>query len=374
MSVFDDLIPDGFFDFLPGVGDDENDPSPTDIAVAAAQFITLGPTGFIVSSAVSNVIENVDLSAIGNRFIDRVDEAIDDNKTAIAARNLFNSVKTEVTNFIDNNEIRDRFSPTALQNLIEDEIIEDTNLVSRFQELVGRAAEGGQIGRFVDADDADNLIELTADDLLWEGGLRSLAGNDRVIGTENNDTANGNMGQDTLFGGDGDDYLRGGKDNDLLEGSSGNDILNGNLGDDTCRGGLGDDVVRGGQGNDVLFGDEGRDVLIGDLGSDFLYGGEDADDFILRGEIAGTDATTADRVLDFNPAQGDRLGLGGIADLSEISVGAVDVNQDGIGDTAILAGGDRVLGVVLDVQAAAFNVREWTFLASEGDLTLNSIG
>jgi Ca2+-binding RTX toxin-like protein len=204
--------------------------------------------------------------------------------------------------------------------------------------------------------------------------LRPLAGNDRVIGTEDNDTANGNMGQDTLFGGDGDDYLRGGKDNDLLEGSSGNDILNGNLGDDTCRGGLGDDLVRGGQGNDVLFGDEGRDVLIGDLGSDFLYGGEDADDFILRGEIAGTDATTADRVLDFNPARGDRLGLSGIADLSEISVGAVDVNQDGIGDTAIIAGGDRVLGVVLDVQAAAFNLREWTFLASEGDLTLNSIG
>jgi Ca2+-binding RTX toxin-like protein len=376
MDFFNKIIPDGFFDFLPGVGNDDQEETEAarDIATTAARFITLGPTGFVLSSVFSRLIGNVDVNQVGSQFLNRVNELIESNQTAVNSTQFLNSVVGEIRNFVDSNEIAQRFSLTEIADFVNTNLIENPTVQEGFSELINRAAQGSQLGRFVDADSASNLIEIALEDINWPGGLRGLEGDDRIIGSSGSDVANGNQGNDTIFGGEGDDFLRGGKDNDLLDGGIGNDVLNGNLGDDTIRGGTGDDLIRGGQGNDVLYGDEGRDILIGDMGSDFLYGGADADDFILRADVAGTDAATADRILDFNAAQGDRIKLVNVDDISNIILGAVDINTDGIGDTAIIDSNNRVLGVVMNVDVSEFNLLDYIQVVSAEDLGIDLLG
>lgn len=376
MDFFNKIIPDGFFDFLPGVGNDDQEEADAarNIAIKAAKFITLGPTGFVLSSVFSRLIENVDVNQVGSQFLNRVNQLIESNQTAVNSTQFLNSVVGEVRDFVNSNEITQRFSLTEITDFVQNNLIENTTVQQGFSELINRGVEGSQLGRFVDADAASNLIEMALDDINWPGGLRGLEGDDRIIGSSGSDIANGNQGNDTIFGGEGDDFLRGGRDNDLLDGGPGNDVLNGNLGDDTIRGGTGDDLIRGGQGNDVLYGDEGRDILIGDMGSDFLYGGADADDFILRADVAGTNAATADRILDFNAAEGDRIKLVNVADISDITLGALDVNGDGMGDTAIIDSNNRVLGVVMNVDVSQFNLLEYIQVVSPADLGIDLLG
>jgi serralysin len=184
-----------------------------------------------------------------------------------------------------------------------------------------------------------NFFDLTANDDIVQlangilrnnpGGLRALAGNDFVRGSGAAELMNGNSGRDTLIGGCGSDTIRGGQDSDILYGECGNDILSGNQGDDLAYGGTGNDFVRGGQGNDALVGESGNDTLIGDAGIDRLWGGEGADLFVLKRETRSfsqeigsaqprptdifttLDAVPADFILDYNPSQGDVIGLAG---------------------------------------------------------------
>ena len=72
---------------------------------------------------------------------------------------------------------------------------------------------------------------------------------------------------------------------------------------DQLLGGLSDDSLFGGQGNDTLTGNSGNDLLSGDLGNDELVGGLGADVFQLRADGG------SDLILDFNRAEGDKLGL-----------------------------------------------------------------
>ncbi|WP_293154107.1 MULTISPECIES: calcium-binding protein [unclassified Microcoleus] len=160
------------------------------------------------------------------------------------------------------------------------------------------------------------------------GGLLALAGDDFVRGSEDAEAINGNAGSDVLIGGFGNDTLWGGQDSDILYGEQGNDSINGNQGADVVYGGTGNDFIRGGQGNDALVGDSGDDILVGDAGVDRLWGGEGADLFVLRKEAGATsrefgsdrprpigtlpsplDEVPADFILDYNPAQGDVIGL-----------------------------------------------------------------
>ncbi|MGL5062933.1 MAG: calcium-binding protein [Microcoleus sp.] len=190
------------------------------------------------------------------------------------------------------------------------------------------------------------------------GGLLALAGDDFVRGSEDAEAINGNAGSDALIGGFGNDTLRGGQDYDILYGEQDNDLLNGNQGPDVAYGGTGNDFLRGGQGNDALVGDSGDDILIGDAGIDRLWGKEGADLFVIRREAgatsrefgsdrpkdrefpttppillespiqpkigmlpdppppagtfpSGLDEVPADFILDYNPAQGDVIGLAG---------------------------------------------------------------
>lgn len=175
----------------------------------------------------------------------------------------------------------------------------------------------------------DDIVQL-ANGILrnYPGGLRALSGNDFVRGSGAAELMNGNAGTDTLIGGCGSDTIGGGKDFDIIYGECGNDILSGNQGDDYAYGGTGNDFIRGGQGNDNLVGDSGNDTLIGDAGIDKLWGGEGADLFVIRRETGATsrefgsdkplptgnfnvDEVPADFILDYNPSQGDVIGLAG---------------------------------------------------------------
>mgnify|MGYP003444912473 CR=1 FL=1 len=197
----------------------------------------------------------------------------------------------------------------------------------------------GSDPNFFDLTPNDDVVQLASGSLRnTPGGLRALAGNDFVRGSGDSELMNGNAGRDTLIGGldvllidaCGNDTLRGGQDSDVLYGECGNDLLNGNQGDDVAYGGTGNDFVRGGQGNDALVGESGNDILIGDAGIDRLWGKEGADLFILKREAGATsgafgsdqprpvgtfpsplDEVPADFILDYNPAQGDVIGLAG---------------------------------------------------------------
>ncbi|MCT7961843.1 hypothetical protein NG791_14295 [Laspinema sp. D1] len=376
MDFLNNVIPSGFLDFLPGVGEDneEENQAARDIAIQTAKFITLGPTGFVLSSVFSRLVNNIDINQVGSELLNRVTQLVESNPTDINPTQLINSAVGQIQNFVNSTEITSRISPTQIASFVNSNFIQNGALQNGFSQLINLASQGSQLGRFIDADSASNLIEMALEDINWQGGLRALEGDDRILGSSGSDIANGNQGNDTLVGGEGNDYFRGGRENDVIDGGTGNDVLNGNLGDDTVQGGAGDDLLRGGQGNDMLYGDAGRDVLIGDMGSDFLSGGADADDFILRGDVSGQNAATADRILDFNAAQGDLIKLVNVTDITQLTLGALDVNGDGMGDTAIIDSNNRVLGVVMNVDISQFNLLNSVQLVSAEDLGINLLG
>ena len=85
----------------------------------------------------------------------------------------------------------------------------------------------------------------------------------------------------------------------------------------------------------------------------------------------------ADRILDFNPSQGDIIKIAyfkGTQGMDEISFAAVDVNKDGIGDTAILCSCADVVGVIMSTDPSKINVRSSIFMVGPQDTTLSNIG
>lgn len=126
------------------------------------------------------------------------------------------------------------------------------------------------------------------------------------------DTVNAGDGQDTVYGRAGNDVLRGQGGNDYLFGEAGSDTLEGGDGADYLYGAEDDDLLFGGAGNDTLYGGDGADDLTGGAALDMLIGGNGADDFIFADGDVGTTKATADRILDWSRAQGDRIDLSGI--------------------------------------------------------------
>jgi len=175
----------------------------------------------------------------------------------------------------------------------------------------------------------------------YTDGVRALAGNDYVAGSDLDDILYGNSGGDYLRGNFSHDFLIGGRDGDYLEGGDGNDWLIGNQHNDYLYGSSGNDTLLGGQGADILIGEAGDDVLAGDRGLDRLWGGEGADTFVLRvgdapanleiGRVFPPDSQTQDLVLqvdeipvdiilDYDPAQNDRLQLPDPLKTSEVTL------------------------------------------------------
>lgn len=184
-------------------------------------------------------------------------------------------------------------------------------------------AIGGSGNDTIDGNDANNTLDGGAGNDV----LRGYGGNDVLLGGAGDDTLDGGAGANTLNGGDGSDTVTyaaataaitanlgltaaqvtggGGTDTFIaienLIGGSGADKLTGNDAANTLDGGAGADTLVGGGGNDVLIGGAGKDLLTGGTG---------ADSFVFRsGDFSGTTATTADEIVDFSHAQGDRIDL-----------------------------------------------------------------
>ncbi len=243
-------------------------------------------------------------------------------------------------------------------------IVEDTVILNQGVNAVNLASLPLPVFEVEDSS-SDNTIVISSDlALQFPGGIFLGAGNDEAIGSAENDFIIGNGGNDTISGEAGNDIIRGDLDDDMIDGGQGDDLLQGNLGNDIVNGGLGNDWLRGGQGNDNLQGDEGNDVLIGDLGTDQLTGGEGSDTFLLRvDESAGVQTiAVADQILDFDGAQGDRIGIVGSLDIS-----ALQFTADG-NNVLIQTSSGEIMGVVQNTDVAA--VQAAVFVTPTTDLAL----
>lgn len=153
----------------------------------------------------------------------------------------------------------------------------------------------------------DLLYGGPGNDLIYSGG-----GQNRVWGGPGNDTIHGGDGGNLMGGGPGNDLIHGGRGNDTIWGGGGNDVIHagggnnviwGAPGNDTIYGGAGNDVIGGGAGNDLIHGGAGNDTIYGGTGNDTIWGGAGADRFIFFRE------QQSNRIMDFNPAEGDVLQL-----------------------------------------------------------------
>src|SRR4028118_204176 len=193
--------------------------------------------------------------------------------------------------------------------------------------VTGPLPNPGSDPNFFDLTPNDDTVQLASGILPnTPGGLRALDRRDFVRGSDAAELMNGNSGLDTLIGGCGNDTIRGGQDFDILYGECGSDILSGDRGNDYAYGGTDNDFIHGGKGNDALVGESGNDTLIGEAGIDRLWGREGADVFVLLREVGATsgeigstqppptsnfnnEQVPADFILDYNPAEGDVIGL-----------------------------------------------------------------
>jgi len=182
--------------------------------------------------------------------------------------------------------------------------------------------DGGAGYNIVAGTNVNNVIDLSATELVNIALVDGGAGNDTITGSSGNDVLQGGAGADTLFGGAGDDTF-------LVNGDEGPDTFDGGAGIDTILGGAGDDVIRvatfsgtntveridggagynvvagtsvnnvidlsatsliaialvdGGAGNDTITGSAGNDVLQGGAGADTLLGGAGDDTFLVNGD------------------------------------------------------------------------------------------
>jgi serralysin len=157
----------------------------------------------------------------------------------------------------------------------------------------------------------------TGADVMSGGGdddtLSYASSQERVIvGLEKGDVMGGGAAGDTIPFYDFENII-GSAYSDLLAGNGANNTFKGGAGDDIMYGRNGEDWLLGGDGTDTLYGGNGNDELTGGGGKDFLHGGSGADRFAWDSTTeANLTAGSADRILDFNPTEGDRIDLLGV--------------------------------------------------------------
>lgn len=173
-----------------------------------------------------------------------------------------------------------------------------TDTVSITAAITYNASANTDVETFENASGGNVTVTMNGLDNIYGGGSASVG----------IDTVNGGGGADSIYGYGGADNLNGDAGNDRLFGGIGDDVLNGGADSDVLEGGSDNDTLAGGSGDDTLYGEDGTDVLTGGAGFDTLVGGLGADRFAFA---AGDSLTlnTADRIVDFSTAQGDRIDL-----------------------------------------------------------------
>jgi Ca2+-binding RTX toxin-like protein len=183
--------------------------------------------------------------------------------------------------------------------------------------------------------------EAEGDHLYNIDGVRGSAFQDSLTGDDVRNILQGEGGRDVLRGNGGNDRLEGGGGSDFLEGGQGNDELRGGDGTDTASfidpdagapvtadlvagtaAGTGTwgyligsdrlfgiENLRGTRYADQLAGNDGANRLEGAYGADALVGRGGADRFVYNFHYDSAPATGPDRILDFSPAQGDKVDL-----------------------------------------------------------------
>jgi Ca2+-binding RTX toxin-like protein len=163
-----------------------------------------------------------------------------------------------------------------------------------------------------------NIENLVLTGTAIRGNGNSLANS--ITGNSANNILNGGAGADTMIGGAGNDtyYVDNAGDTMIESAGGGRDrvyttinlTLGANLDDLFMRGSAAINATGNAQDN-VLRGNSAANVLTGGVGADDLRGGGGADTFVWRdGDFAGLTPSTADRIIDFSHAEGDRINLG----------------------------------------------------------------
>jgi Ca2+-binding RTX toxin-like protein len=346
--------------------------------ITGANYLTITPQLQVRTPSGQVVGPDMDLNKMAQEFKSMVESELAADVIEIEDIFRANPPQPVGTDEFSFDSLQQMATPQVQVNEDQAKVITDQNQLTSLSSLISRTEEAARTTSFVDADDEDNLIEITSEDAAKLGVMRALGGNDQILCSHGNDIVYGDAGDDKMVGYDGGDLLVGGVGNDFIDGGADNDLLLGDEGNDWLVGGAGKDVLRGGAGRDVLIGKEDDDILIGGGDGDFLRGSEGADQFILRADTFTNDAADADRILDFhfNPAEGDLIKIAnfqGTPGMDKISFASVNVNQDGMTDTAILSS-RGVVGVIMDIDPSVIN-KQLSSISMVGsqDTTLNNI-
>ncbi len=189
-------------------------------------------------------------------------------------------------------------------------------------------------GRLVRISGGEATGALDGADVIAAGG-----GDDRVFA---------GAGNDRVSGGTGDDLLSGMEGSDALAGEDGDDLLIGGRGADRLDGGAGADSLLGGLGDDRLVGGAGADLLLGGAGADALTGGDGADRFRWTAVSDSAFRVAADRLTDFDGAEGDRLDLSALIGGTFAYVGDDAFTATGAQVRVLTAGANQRVEVSLD--------------------------
>ncbi|MEY3868237.1 MAG: calcium-binding protein [Microcoleaceae cyanobacterium] len=216
--------------------------------------------------------------------------------------------------------------------------------------------------RLVGTSGADLIFIAPGNKANSTGGIWGGKGSDTIVASSDPfDKLYGNQDNDSLIGGPGSDAIFGGNGIDVIGGSEGNDYISGDKGNDKLFGDAGNDIINGGPGNDALSGASGNDYLIGGAGIDSLLGGTGSDTFVLDTTQLSDYISGVDLILDFNPAEGDRIALTPPLARGTIDTGlSIDYDGDGYENDTVLRvitpqGVFRNLAVVLKTNPSDFN-------------------